>query len=206
VPNDKDGATPLRADARRNRARILDAAEQVFNERGTAGSTEDIAHRAGVSVGTVFRHFPTKQELLAAIIKNLLQQLKDESDRLVRDGDPATALFTFFSYLVTETAEKKTIVELLAGVGTTVPVDAAITGFADTLARLLAQAQSRGNIHADITTDDVVALLISTTQGAVQGGWDLHTQQRVLSIVFAGLAAPAPRPTSRLRNSTPTPQ
>ncbi len=181
----------MRADARRNRDRILAAAEEVFNEHGAAGSTEDVARRAGVSVGTVFRHFPTKQDLLAAIIKDLLQRLKDEADRLVRDGDPATALRAFFSYLVTETAEQKTIVELLAGVGTAVPVDAAITGFADTLERLLQRAQAQGNVRPDVTTDDVVALLISTTQGAVRVGWDPRTRERVLSIIFAGLASPA---------------
>ena len=59
---------PLRADARRNRAKILDAAGEVFAERGAAASTEEVAARAGVAIGTVFRHFPTKQDLLGAIL------------------------------------------------------------------------------------------------------------------------------------------
>ncbi|MEU2252458.1 helix-turn-helix domain-containing protein [Nocardia xishanensis] len=191
MASDESGsAAPRRADARRNRARVLAAAEQVFGDQGVAGSTEEVARRAGVSVGTVFRHFPTKQELLAAIVKDLLRRLEEEADLLVRDGDPATALFTFFTHLVAEAAEKKTIVELLAGVGTAVPIDAAIDGFADTLARLLAKAQAAGSVDRGVTTDDVLALLISTTQGAVRGGWDSHRRQRVLSIIFAGLAAP----------------
>ncbi|WP_040841435.1 TetR/AcrR family transcriptional regulator [Nocardia brevicatena] len=196
MPNEPGSGAPRRADARRNRARILAAADQVFSDEGAAGSTEEIARRAGVSVGTVFRHFPTKQELLAAIIKDLRQRLEDEAARLAHDGDPATALFAFFSQLVAGAAEKKTIVELLAGIGTAVPVDTAITGFADTLARLLAQAQAAGTVRDDITDDDVIALLTSATRGAVRGGWDPHRQQRVLSIIFAGLAAPAARYTA----------
>jgi AcrR family transcriptional regulator len=97
VPNEPGSDAPRRADARRNRAGILAAAEQVFSDEGAAGSTEEIARRAGVSVGTVFRHFPTKQELLAAIIKDLRQRLEEEAARLACDGDPATALFTSFS-------------------------------------------------------------------------------------------------------------
>ncbi|WP_431969081.1 TetR/AcrR family transcriptional regulator [Nocardia sp. bgisy134] len=188
--SESGSAAPRRADARRNRARILAAAEQVFGDQGFAGSTEEIARRAGVSVGTVFRHFPTKRDLLAAIVKDLLQGLENEADRLVRDGDPATALFTFFAHLVAEAAEKKTIVELLADVGTAVPIDTAIGGFADTFARLLDKAQAAGTVDRDVTADDVLALLISTTQGAVRGGWDPRRQERVLSIIFAGLAAP----------------
>ncbi|MEV0721086.1 helix-turn-helix domain-containing protein [Asanoa sp. NPDC050611] len=60
----------MRADAARNRARILAAAEAVFAERGAAASTEDVASRAGVAIGTVFRHFPTKDDLLRAVLKD----------------------------------------------------------------------------------------------------------------------------------------
>ncbi|HVV20388.1 MAG TPA: helix-turn-helix domain-containing protein, partial [Pseudonocardiaceae bacterium] len=62
---------PLRADAQRNRARILNAAESVFAELGASASTEEVAARAGVAIGTVFRHFPTKRDLLAAIMRGL---------------------------------------------------------------------------------------------------------------------------------------
>ncbi|WP_406674290.1 helix-turn-helix domain-containing protein [Nonomuraea sp. N2-4H] len=69
---------PMRADARRNRARILAAAEEVFAERGASASTEEVAARAGVAIGTVFRHFPTKRDLLAAIMKDLRRRLHRE--------------------------------------------------------------------------------------------------------------------------------
>ena len=71
VPAQSSGpraAKPLRADARRNQARVLAAAEAVFAAKGTAASTEEIARQAGVGIGTVFRHFPTKQALLEAVL------------------------------------------------------------------------------------------------------------------------------------------
>ena len=71
----RKGWGPLRADARRNRAAILAAAEAVFAEQGTSAPTEEVAARAGVAIGTVFRHFPTKDALLAAMMKELLARL-----------------------------------------------------------------------------------------------------------------------------------
>ncbi|MEE3922403.1 helix-turn-helix domain-containing protein [Micromonospora sp. BRA006-A] len=91
--------SPLRADARRNRARILDAAEAVFAEFGARASTEEVARRAGVAIGTVFRHFPTKEDLLAALMKRLLAQLADEAGR--------HDLFGFFRHTVAQAAARR---------------------------------------------------------------------------------------------------
>src|SRR5215211_8227405 len=91
----KPQAKPLRADAQRNRARILRAAEEVFAEKGAGASTEEVAARAGVAIGTIFRHFPTKDALLAAIMKRLLARLVEEAGRL----SGADGLFTFFTRL-----------------------------------------------------------------------------------------------------------
>ena len=70
--------TSLRADARRNRERVLEAADAVFSEFGPAASTEEVARRAGVSIGTVFRHFPTKEALIEAVVVGRLTQLTAE--------------------------------------------------------------------------------------------------------------------------------
>src|SRR5436190_21257823 len=106
------GVDVARADARRNRERILAAAGEVFAARGASASTEEVAGRAGVAVGSVFRHFPTKNDLLRAIMKDLLARL--EADAAALAGDPATGLFTFFTRLVAEAAAQRTVVELLA--------------------------------------------------------------------------------------------
>jgi AcrR family transcriptional regulator len=171
----------LRADARRNRARILDAAAQVFAEKGATASTEEVAARAGVAIGTVFRHFPTKDDLLRAILKDLLQRLTDEVAALHADGDPATALFTFFADLVARAAANRSVVEALG-----VDVDAAVAPLRQGVAGLLTRAQQVGAVRAEVRVAEVMALLGGTCQGALR--WDPELRQRTLAIVFAGLA------------------
>jgi len=181
----------LRADARRNRARILAAAGEVFAERGASAATEEVARRAGVAIGTVFRHFPTKDDLLRALMKDLLERLTEQVGRLAADGDPATALFDFFASLVEQAAARKSVVELLATAGTDVQVTAAVQSLRDGIARLLTRAQQAGAVRADVQAGEVMALLTSTGQGALQGGWDIELQARALAVIFAGLRAPA---------------
>lgn len=184
-----DGASVRheRADARRNRVRILAAAEEVFAERGPSGSTDEVARRAGVAIGTVFRHFPTKQTLLQAIMKNLLDRLRDDADQLAASGDPR-ALFTFFSDLVREAAAKKTVIDLLADAGIQVPVDGPLLGLSTAIRDMLDRGQRSRAIRSDASYDAVFALLISTTQGALRAGWSPDVQRRVLRVVFDGLS------------------
>jgi AcrR family transcriptional regulator len=187
-----DGAKPLRADARRNRARILDAAEEVFSEKGASASTEEVASRAGVAIGTVFRHFPTKDDLLAAIVKELMLRLTDEVTSLITDGDPATALFTFFSRMVEQAAAKKTVVDLLSQTGVDIRVAKPIHALRQAVDELLVHAQQAGAVRADVHLSEVMALLTSTCQGALQAGWDRGLQEGALAIIFDGL-----RPSAR---------
>jgi AcrR family transcriptional regulator len=179
---------PLRADARRNRERILAAAEEVFARHGTAASTEDVAALAGVAIGTVFRHFPTKQDLLAAIVKDLLASLTAEVEELAA-GDPATALFDFFTRVVEQAAAKRAVVELLAQHGRQVGVADPVRTLRDAIGVLLERARAVGAVRADIGLDEVMALLTSTAQGALQGGWNAELRQRTLEVIFAGLAS-----------------
>jgi AcrR family transcriptional regulator len=178
---------PMRADAQRNRARILDAADAVFAEGGPDASTEEVARRAGVAIGTVFRHFPTKADLLRALMKRLLQQVTaDVADRIA-NGDPATALFDFFANLVRRTAANRTVVGLLAAEGLDVAIAGPITSLTGAVDELLTRAQRAGAVRADVRLDEVMALLESLCQGALRGGWDDNLRERTLAIVFAGL-------------------
>lgn len=170
---------PLRIDAQRNRARILDAAEAVFAEFGPRASTEEVARRAGVAIGTVFRHFPTKDDLLAAIMKRLLAQLVEDAAQ--RD------LFAFFAHLVAQAAAKKTVVDLLAGSGVNIRLPDAVGHLEEAVARLLEQAQAAGTVAAPVRLPEVMALLASVSQGALHGGWDEPLQARTLAVIFAGL-------------------
>jgi AcrR family transcriptional regulator len=190
VPAREPQEPVLRADARRNRARILDAAEAVFFEKGASASTEEVASRAGVAIGTVFRHFPTKGDLLRAMMKELRQRLTDEVQALRADGDPATALFDFFTRMVEQAAAKKAVADLLAGSGVDVPVAEPLHALREAIGALLTNAKKAGAVRREVRLDETMALLIGTCQGALHAGWDRDLQRRTLAIVFAGLRPP----------------
>jgi AcrR family transcriptional regulator len=171
---------PPRADAVRNRARILEVAARVFAEQGAAASTEQVAAEAGVAIGTVFRHFPTKADLLAAIMKETL------TDLTVRVSAPDATLFGVFAALVAEAAAKRSVIDLLPRLD----VAESVARFHEVVAGLLARAQERGEARADLGADEVMALLVAICQGALRGGWSPALQERALAIVFAGMQPP----------------
>lgn len=103
-PRTSPASRPQRADARRNRDKILAAADVVFAQGGAAASTEEVARRAGVAVGTVFKHFPTKQDLLIALMKQSLQRLAEQASELSRAPKPERGLFVFLRALATRPA------------------------------------------------------------------------------------------------------
>ncbi|HEX4704687.1 MAG TPA: helix-turn-helix domain-containing protein [Pseudonocardiaceae bacterium] len=180
----------LRADAQRNRARILDAAASVFAELGATASTEEVASRAGVAIGTVFRHFPTKRDLLAAIMADLRCRLTEQVRVLAVDGDPETALFDFATNLVEQATIKRTVVELLGGGGPGAAVQ--VLALQQAVETLLELAQNAGTVRPDVRIADVMALLGAASQGALRGGWDRPLRDRTLGIIFDGLRAGAP--------------
>jgi AcrR family transcriptional regulator len=184
-------AVTQRADARLNRARILAAAAEVFAEHGASASTEEIARKAQVAIGTVFRHFPTKDDLLRAIMKDLLEQLTGEVSLLAAKGDPGTALMQFCVSIVGQAAAKKTVVDLLAAAGTDVGVAGAVHALQQGIGALLASAQQAGTVREDVQLDEVMALVTSLCYGVLHGGWDSGLQRRALTIIFDGLR-PAP--------------
>ncbi|MCK2220598.1 TetR/AcrR family transcriptional regulator [Actinomadura sp. ATCC 31491] len=175
----------LRADARRNRERILAAAEEVFAERGASASTEEVAARAGVAIGTVFRHFPTKDDLLTAIVKALLARLEEEAAGLAERGEPETALFAFFTHVVEAAAARRTVADLLTG-GAGLPVEGALRRLAEPVGTLLRRAQQAGAVRADVRQEEVMALLAAASQAALQAGWTPDLRERTLGIIFRG--------------------
>ncbi|MEW9530840.1 TetR/AcrR family transcriptional regulator [Microbispora sp. NPDC049125] len=176
----------LRADARRNRARILAAAVEVFDEHGTSASTEEVARRAGVAIGTVFRHFPTKADLLTAIMKDLQGGLAVRAGTLAAEGGP-TALFTFFAEVVERAAGARTVVHLLAAGGTDVGVDHQVAGLGEALDALLTRAREAGVVRAEVRLDEVVALLTAACHGALAAGWTPDLRHRAVARLLDGL-------------------
>src|ERR1700734_2295321 len=101
-----EGGRAQRVDARANRSRILDAAEEVFGRGGTSASTGEVARLAGVGIGTVFRHFPTKAALLEAVLVRRFDLLCDEARALLDAADPGDALARFIGELSAHAAAK----------------------------------------------------------------------------------------------------
>jgi AcrR family transcriptional regulator len=187
---DKPGA-PLRADARRNRARVLEVAAQVFADEGLSVPVHEIARRAGVGTGTVSRHFPAKEDLFAAILVGRMEQLTRTADDLAAARDPGTAFFTLFAALVREGAANRGLAEALAGAGYDLERAGAAAGYdvAGRLRNLLARAQEAGTVRPEIDYADVKALLAGCL---ARDGGDVAALGRVIAVVRDGL-----RPTSR---------
>ncbi|MBC6456569.1 TetR/AcrR family transcriptional regulator [Actinomadura sp. HBU206391] len=160
MENEQPGRT-LRADARRNRARVLEVAAEVFATEGLSVPVHEIARRAGVGTGTVSRHFPTKEELFAAILLSRMEQLTIRADALAESEDPGTAFFMFFATLVREGAAHRGLAEALAGAGYDLETTAVRAGYDVTgrLRELLACAQEAGAVRADVAYADVKALM-----------------------------------------------
>jgi AcrR family transcriptional regulator len=181
-------ARPLRADAQRNRARVLAAAERVFAERGTAASTEEVARAAGVGVGTVFRHFPSKEALLQALIVERLVRVAADAREHAASSDGGAAFFDFFAAVVRGSATKLELVDALAELGVhpneaVAPVAEEVTG---AVAALLEQAQQAGAVRRDVGVGDVIALLAGASQARRYA-----TDDRPLTVILDGLRVPS---------------
>ena len=181
-----------RADAQRNRARVLETAAQVFAEEGLSVPVHEIARRAGVGTGTVSRHFPHKQDLFAAILLSRLERLIAQADSLAGQQDPGTAFFTLLSTLVREGATHRGLAEALAGAGYDLDAAAEEAGYDVTagLRGLLERAQAAGAVRDDIDYADVKALMtgcLLRVEGRADS--DLAALERVTAVLCDGLRA-----------------
>lgn len=154
-------ARPLRADAQRNRERVLDAARAAFAAEGLSVPLDEIARHAGVGPGTLYRHFPTKEALIEAVVHDRLQGLAAEGAALRDAPDPGAAFFAFLDRLAAEAGPKRDLFDALASAG--VEIGPAVTSAAGDLraqiACLLARAQRAGAVRTDIGSAELTALL-----------------------------------------------
>jgi AcrR family transcriptional regulator len=177
----------MRADAQRNRARVLEAAIEVFEARGISASTDEIARAAGVGTGTVFRHFPTKEDLLSAVFLARLERLAAQAHSLGESDDPVAALETFFTTTVSQAATKNSLVEALTALGA--PVPSSGSDLRAGLEVLLSRAQEAGGIRSDIRLADLMSLLVGASRAVEHLGPHSDAHDRVIGVIFAGLRA-----------------
>lgn len=185
---------PLRADARRNRDRLLEVARQAFAAEGVSVSLDEIARRAGVGPGTLYRHFPTKEALFEAVVHERLRHLVDQARALSRADDPAAALFAVLDRVVADAAAKADLVDALAGAGVEVRTAVAATAadLRHEIGSILARAQDAGTIRGDIGTADLMAVLGGVLLALRQPADNGADPRRALAILCDGLRA-APR-------------
>ena len=181
----------MRADARRNRARVLEAAEAVFAESGTSASTEEIALRAGVGIGTLFRHFATKQDLLEAILIDRVARLGELARSLGTSHEPGPALFDLVTRMVEQSPNKRSYVDALADASLASRIAKSDAGLdaMQAIGTVLARAQRVGAVRGDISATDLVALVVGTSRAAEHAGWDPAVLAKMLDVIFAGISA-----------------
>jgi AcrR family transcriptional regulator len=182
---------PLRADARRNRDRVLEAARTAFGAEGSDVSLDEIARRAGVGPGTVYRHFATKEALFEAVVFDRIGELVEEARVLSDDPDPGRAFSSFVERLGREGALKRDLVETLAHDGIRLQLGEApiVQALNDVLAELLRRAQRAGAVRSDIRVDDVMALLTGAAYAICHSRADDEQTGRLLAIMYDGLRA-----------------
>ncbi|MDX8448079.1 TetR/AcrR family transcriptional regulator [Mesorhizobium sp. VK3C] len=152
---------PLRADARRNRDKLVEAAAQAFAADGVDASLEEIAKRAGVGIGTLYRHFPTREHLVEVVYRREVEGLCQAADELARDHPADVALELWMQRFVDYIATKRGLATSLRILLTTNS-----TLFSDTSGRvsnalrgLVEQAAAAGKIRADVDASDVLHAL-----------------------------------------------
>ena len=179
---------PLRKDAQRNRDKLLAAAVELFAERGTEGSLEEVAKRAGVGIGTLYRHFPTRDALVEAAYRNEVAQLRAAADELLAELPPDEALEAFMRRFVDYGTAKRGMrdaLQSIAGGGADL--------FADTrgqvteaVAVLLRAGAEAGTLRADVEPEDVLRAMGAIWM--VADGEEFREQaMRILRLVLDGL-------------------
>ncbi|MFF2950247.1 TetR/AcrR family transcriptional regulator [Kitasatospora sp. NPDC057965] len=182
-----------RVDARRNRAKVLSAAGEAFAEQGLDVPLGEIARRAGVGAGTVYRHFPSKQALLEAVFVQHLNDLVASGERRMARFAPTEAFFGFLLDVVETSHRRGPMCDVVASDASWPrPVlTASVLRFRQVLAALLEAAQRVGGVRADIGPEDVVALTLGCVS-MLTARRDRAAGHRLVRLTLDGLRPSAP--------------
>ncbi|QRK10734.1 TetR/AcrR family transcriptional regulator [Archangium violaceum] len=181
---------PLRADARRNREQLLVAAHEAFTEYGADASLDDIARRAGVGIGTLYRHFPDRDALLVATLEERLVALRDKGRALLETPDAVDAVVAWMKVLIKHlTTYQGMVGTIRAGLH---GVSTACEQVKEAGAALLSRAQTAGEIRSDIDHDDLEALAVAVAFTGQQPASEPARARRMLTVIIDGLRVRAP--------------
>ena len=189
--------TTKRADARRNREKVMAAARAAFAEHGSEAQMDDVARRAEVGVGTVYRHFPTKEALFVALLEDTFARIAERSRAKLEADDPWEAFTSFMWDAADSLAGDRALAEAMQADLTLEPCPGQLE-LAEITAQLMDRAKAAGRLRADAVLDDVPMVICGVGAATVRKHACANAWQRHLSIVLDGLRA---RP-----DSTPLPQ
>ena len=177
-----------RADALRNRERVLEAAKAVFSAGGPDASLEAVARQAGVGIGTLYRHFPTREALFEAVYRREVEHLAELAEQLKAEAAPAEALRRWLRSNVEFIATKKGMAQALALVTHKPPDLVAYSSnrLTKAVGALLDRAVAAGEIRADISPDDLLRALIGMCYMQDQPGWQTSVL-RLVDVFVDGL-------------------
>ena len=186
LPPPKPARKP-RADAKRNRDRILEVAKEVFTRVGASASLDDIARRSGIGSGTLYRHFPTRDALIEAVYRSEIEKLADAGPRFAATLPPLEAPSAWMLLFIDHVARKMLIIpamETVAGGSSRL-----ILGSGDliraTFAALAQRAIASGDLRQDTDPNDLVRALVGVFHTAYEPGWE-QTARRLVDILIAG--------------------
>ncbi|MDB5456913.1 MAG: transcriptional regulator, TetR family [Caulobacter sp.] len=180
-----------RADSLRNREQLLESAKTAFTEIGADVPLEEVARRAGVGIGTLYRHFPTRDALLAAVYRREVEQLSASADALLATRPPGQALEAWLHLLIDYMATKRVIAPALRASPGDGPRVYASSGAAITEAmnRLARAAIASRDIRPDLGPDDLYRIMVGVSHGYDQPDWE-PSARRLIEILMAGLRPP----------------
>jgi len=188
-------ARSQRADAVRNRERLLEAAKSVFSAGGPEASLEAVARRAGLGIGTLYRHFPTREALFEAVYRREVEQLAELAEQLKHEARPAEALRRWLRSNVEFVATKK---GMSAALALAVSSTSELTAYSyERLTRavggLLERAVAAGEVRADITPEDVLRALVGICYMHDRPGWQASVL-RLVDVFVDGLCCTGDNP------------
>src|SRR3954467_15853376 len=198
---DKLAPRPLRADARRNRERVVSAAGIVFAEHGRDAQMDDVAKRAGVGVGTVYRHFPTKEALIEALAIDRFEKILATGREALLNPDPWDAFAGALWAGAELTASDRAFTEIVGEISGPMPLPPELEReMRDTYTELMLRAQKAGALRGDLVMDDIPMFMCGIGLGARKAHPCPDAWKRHIAIVIDGLrasSASTPLPTAR---------
>jgi AcrR family transcriptional regulator len=186
-------ARPLRADAARNRQLLLDAAREAFGAHGVTASLDDVARAAGVGPGTLYRHFPTRDQLVLEVIDDGLTGIRDLGVELLASDDPLDALHRWLTAYVEQAGVFHGLARSLASPPASESSTCRMAR--DAGGALVARAAKAGLVQGDIHIDDVLDMAAAIAWVGEQPHRDADQRSRLLRVVINGLRVdPTPVP------------